>query len=138
MKEFVKNRYVFVTTVVCIIIVAVTLLSEGFAAYGFALSLVVLFLSYYALVSMSVLILIIAMNFLAFLAIKKDKLAGIIPTILGGTIGAFIAVHTENRDYCAKKTVNIIFCVFLCAIVWIAFSTLLYFMGYYDFSLAWK
>lgn len=136
MKNFVKNRYVFVTTAVCIIIAAITLLSEGFAAYGFALPFILfLFGVLYDLVPILVPILIAAMNFIAFSAVKKDKSAGIIPTILGGEIGAFIAVHTVNRDYRAKKAVNIIFCVFLCVFVWMSLSFLLYYCGYYEFSL---
>lgn len=136
MKEFVKNRYVFVTTVVCIIIVAVTLLSEGFAAYGFALPFILfLFGVLYDLVPILVPILIITMNLIAFSTVKKDKPTGIIPTILGGEIGAFIAVHTVNHDYREKKAVNIIFCVFLCVFVWMSLSFWLYYYGYYEFSL---
>ena len=129
MKEFIKNRYVLVTTAICIIIAVITFLNKDFATYG----LILLFWGLlYDLMPILVPILIIAMNFIAFVTVKKDKLAGIIPTILGGEIGAFIAVHTVNRDYRAKTAVNIIFCVFLCVFVWMALSTLLFIIGYYS------
>ena len=136
MKEFIKNRYVFITTVVCIIIAAVTLLSEDFATCGYDLFIIlILFGVLYDLVPILVPILIAAMNFIAFSTVKKDKSAGIIPTILGGVIGAFIAVHTVNRDYRAQKAVKIIFCVFLCVFVWMILLILLYNCGYYNYSL---
>ncbi|MBQ8177540.1 MAG: hypothetical protein IJ035_10965 [Oscillospiraceae bacterium] len=140
MKDFIKKHYLLVTNIVCLTLVSMAFFVEGIAALGFVIVLLVFILvgTDEFLILSAIVIFLLVMNNLAYSAIKKDKLAGIIPAVLGGTIGAFAAVRTENPDYRAKKVINVFFSILMWACVWIALSTLLYFMRYYDFSLAWK
>lgn len=137
MKEFIKKHYLLVTNIVCLILVSMAFFVEGIAALG----LVIVLLVYISigtdefLILSAIVIFLLVMNNLAYNAIKKDKLAGIIPAVLGGTIGAFAAVRNENPDYRAKKVIHILFTILIWACVWVALSYLLYNYSYYDFSL---
>lgn len=137
MKEFIKKHYLLVTNIVCLILVSMAFFVEGIAALG----LVIVLLVYISigtdefLILSAIVIFLLVMNNLAYNAIKKDKLVGIIPAVLGGTIGAFAAVRNENPDYRAKKVIHILFTILIWACVWVALSYLLYNYSYYDFSL---
>ena len=78
------------------------------------------------------------MNVVAYNAIKSNKRAGIISVILGGIIGAFVAIRIENPDYYAKNVITVIFRILLWFIIYVLVSFSLYYFEYYTFSLGWK
>lgn len=76
----------------------------------------------------------LAMNIAAYIMIKKNNEAGIIPAFFGGIIGAELAVHLENREFVGKLFIKILFKMFIWICVVAVFSVWLFHVGYYHFS----
>lgn len=63
----------------------------------------------------------LAMNIAAYIMVKRNNEAGIIPAFFGGIIGAALAVHLENREYACRVIIKAIFKIF----IWICIVALL-------------
>lgn len=73
----------------------------------------------------------LAMNIAAYIMIKKNSEAGIIPAFFGGIIGAELAVHIENREFVGKLFIKILFKIFIWICIMAVFSVWLFHVGYY-------
>lgn len=76
----------------------------------------------------------LAINIAAYIMIKKNNEAGIIPAFFGGIIGAELAVHLENREFVGKLFIKILFKMFIWICIMAVFSVWLFHVGYYHFS----
>lgn len=62
-----------------------------------------------------------------------DERRGVIFAVLGGFIGGFAAVHTQNKDYSKKRTINVIFNIWLyVAVIYPIMVGILFLTGYYS------
>ena len=80
---------------------------------------------------------ILAVNIAAYKLVKNNKATGIIPSLLGGIIGGYIAIQTSYRSYCGEKIIRNIFKVFIWICILVVTSGLLVLSGYYDFYISW-
>lgn len=74
-------------------------------------------------------------NWLAYRFVDDniDERRGVIFAALGGFIGGFVAVHTQNKDYSKKRTINVIFNIWLyIAIIYPIMVGILFLTGYYS------
>ena len=94
------------------IVLAVSLFFfEGFAAF---FSVIVLLFYEYLRIGFFVIVpMVFVMNIAAYKLIEKNKASDIIPALLGGTIGGYIAIHTANIFYCKEKLIRIFFRIFI-------------------------
>ncbi len=135
MKDFIKKHYLFITNIICAIIVSMCFFVEDIAAAGLGIALLaMIFFNTEFLIILAMTIFFFTMNIVAYNIIEKDEITGIIPAIFGGAIGAFAAVCTVNRNYRGRKIINAVFAIFVWTCIWIAVSILLYECGYYNFS----
>lgn len=64
---------------------------------------------------------------------ENDEYKGVNYSIFGGFIGGFAAVHTQNKDYPKKRTINIIFNIWLyIAVVYPIMVGILFLTGCYS------
>lgn len=64
---------------------------------------------------------------------ENDEYKGVDYSMLGGFIGGFVAVHTQNKDYPKKRTINIIFNFWLyVAVIYPIMVGILVLTGYYS------
>ena len=63
----------------------------------------------------------LAMNIAAYIMVKRNNEAGIIPAFFGGIIGAELAVHIENPEYAGRVFIKVFFKIF----IWICVVALL-------------
>lgn len=79
--------------------------------------------------------LILAFNGAAFSSIDSNKSeSGVLCSLLFGSLGGVIAVHTVNKGYEKAKAVKLIFNVHLWLCIYWVISWLLYQYDYYHFS----
>lgn len=74
-------------------------------------------------------------NWLAYRFVDDniDARRGVIFAALGGFIGGFVAVHTQNKDYSKKRTINVIFNIWLyIAVIYPIMVGILFLTGYYS------
>lgn len=74
-------------------------------------------------------------NWLAYRFVDDniDERRGVIFAALGGFIGGFIAVHTPNKDYPKKRTINVIFNLWLyIAVIYPIMVGILFLTGFYS------
>lgn len=74
-------------------------------------------------------------NWLAYRFVDDniDERRGVIFAALGGFIGGFVAVHTQNKDYSKKRTINVIFNIWLyAAVIYPIMVGILFLTGYYS------
>lgn len=82
------------------------------------------------------LIILLIINVAAFFTVDNFKTApGIILTVIGGSIGAMLAVRDTGEDFPARKAVRIIFLIKVWLVLWLAEGFLLYESGVFDFSI---
>lgn len=75
------------------------------------------------------------MNWLAYRFVDDnfDERRGVIFSALGGFIGGFAAVHTKNKDYAKRTSINVIFNIWLyIAAVYPIMVGFLFLVGYYN------
>ncbi|MDE7304206.1 MAG: hypothetical protein K2N60_12915 [Oscillospiraceae bacterium] len=75
------------------------------------------------------------MNWLAYRFVDDnvDERKGVIFAALGGFIGGFAAVHTKNKDYEKRTSINVIFNIWLyIAIIYPIMVGILFLTGYYS------
>ena len=112
----------FVRHIIDFIGIALTVLmffSEKFAElilYSLLFEYVFLQIGYFVIIPI-----FLAINIAAYIMIKKNNEAGIIPAFFGGIIGAELAVHIENREFVGKLFIKILFKMF----IWICVVVLL-------------
>ena len=70
--------------------------------------------------------LLLIINIIAAIAVTNNKsVLGIIFSLLCGSAGGFIVVHTINKNYAQTRIINLIFNVHIWFIIWLATSFLL-------------
>ena len=75
------------------------------------------------------------MNWLAYRFIDDnfDERKGVTFSALGGFIGGFVAVHTKNKNYAKRTSINVIFNIWLyIAVVYPLMVGFLFLIGYYN------
>lgn len=138
---FIAKHYCCIIDIVCLSIIALTFLFQGLTWWGLMFGLLVLasFSSPECIIGA---VLIAAVNIAAYKMIKADKRIGMLPAVLGGIIGAYVAVKNENTDYFAVSVIKTIFRIFIRLCVWFciyaAVSVSMYLLGYYELDLGWK
>ena len=108
-------------------------LFEGLAAFFSVI--VFLFYAYLRIGFFVIVPMVFVMNIAAYKLIEKNKASGIIPALLGGTIGGYIAIHTANIFYCKEKLIRIFFRIFIWICILLITLVLLVFFGRYDSSM---
>lgn len=64
---------------------------------------------------------------------ENDEYKGVDYSVLGGFIGGFVAVHTQNKDYAKRTSINVIFNIWLyVAIIYPIMVGILVLTGYYS------
>lgn len=64
---------------------------------------------------------------------ENDEYKGVNYSVLGGFIGGFVAVHTKNKEYAKKKTINNIFIIWLyIAFVYPIMVGILFLIGFFS------
>ena len=64
---------------------------------------------------------------------ENDEYKGVDYSILGGFIGGFVAVHTKNKDYAKRTSINVIFNIWLyIAVIYPIMVGILFLTGYYS------
>lgn len=64
---------------------------------------------------------------------ENDEYKGVDYSVLGGFIGGFVAVHTQNKDYAKRTSINVIFNIWLyIAIIYPIMVGILVLTGYYS------
>ncbi len=119
-------------------IIGIALAVSLFLFEGLAAFLGVIMLLSYAYLRIGAFVIvpmILAMNIAAYKLIEKNKASGIIPALLGGTIGGYIAIHTANIFYCKEKLIRIFFRIFIWICILLITLVLLVFFGRYDSSM---
>ena len=131
--DFIKNRPYAAVNLAGAAIVLLTFFFEGLASFGLAaLLLAVIMRSFLPIL----LIILVIINIAAFFTVYSFKtVPGIILTILGGSIGAILAVRDTGEDFPAHKAVKIIFLIKVWLAVWLFVGFLSYEFGLYDFSI---
>ena len=131
--DFIKNRPYAAVNLAGAALVLLTFFFEGLASFGLAaLLLAVIMRSFLPIL----LIILVIINIAAFFTVYSFKtVPGIILTILGGSIGAILAVRDTGEDFPAHKAVKIIFLIKVWLAVWLFVGFLLYGVGLYDFSI---
>ena len=131
--DFIKNRPYAAVNLAGAAIVLLTFFFEGLASFGLAaLLLAVIMRSFLPIL----LIILVIINIAAFFTVYSFKtVPGIILTILGGSIGAILAVRDTGDDFPAHKAVKIIFLIKVWLAVWLFVGFLSYEFGLYDFSI---
>ena len=112
----------FVRHIIDFIGIALTVLV--FISEKFAESVSIFLLVGYVLWLMGYFVIIpifLAINIAAYIMIKKNNEAGIIPAFFGGIIGAELAVHIENPEYAGRVFIKVFFKIF----IWICVVVLL-------------
>ena len=131
--DFIKNRPYAAVNSAGAALVVLTFFFEGLASFGLAALILLVFMISFLPV---LLIILIIINIAAFFTVYNFKtVPGIILTILGGSIGAILAVRDTGDDFPAKKAVKIIFLIKVWLAVWLFVGFLLYVIGLYDFSI---
>lgn len=75
------------------------------------------------------------MNWLSYRFVDDniDEYKGVIFAALGGFVGGFIAVHTKNKNYPKKSTINTIFNIWLyIAVIYPIMVRILFLTGFYS------
>ena len=112
----------FVRHIIDFIGIALTMMlffSEKFAEliyYFLLFGYLLLMIDYFVIIPI-----ILAMNITAYIMVKRNNEAGIIPAFFGGIIGAELAVHIENREFVGGVFIKAIFKIF----IWICVVALL-------------
>ena len=80
-------------------------------------------------------IFLLAINVAAFYQTESGSPEnGVALSIFGGSLGAFAAVHTVNKKHEKAKVINLIFCIQMWILIYLAVSHLLYYYDYYHWS----
>ena len=104
----------FVRHIIDIIGIVLTVLmffSESFAeliSISLLLGYLLLMIGYFVIIPV-----FLAMNITAYIMIRRDNDAGVIPAFFGGIIGAELAVHIENPEYSGRVFIKVIFKIFI-------------------------
>lgn len=130
---FIKNHTYAAVNSAGAVLMLMTIFFEGLASFGLmAFILAAVFRSILPVL----LIILVIINAAAFFTVDNFKtLPGIILTIIGGSIGAMLAVRDTGEDFPARRTVKIIFLIKAWLALWLAEGFLLYESGVYDFAL---
>lgn len=131
--DLIKNRPYAAVNLAGAALVILTFFFEGLASFGLvALLLAVIMRSFLPIL----LIILVIINITAFFTVDNFKtVPGIILTVLGGSIGAILAVRDTGDDFPAHKAVKIIFLIKMWLAVWLFVGFLSYEFGLYDFSI---
>ncbi|MDE6709562.1 MAG: hypothetical protein K2J76_03630 [Oscillospiraceae bacterium] len=131
--DFIKNRPYAAVNLAGAALVVLTFFFEELASFGLGVFLLLFFMGIFLPI---LLIILIIINIAAFFTVYNFKtVPGIILTVLGGSIGAILAVRDTGDDFPAQKAVKIILLIKVWLAVWLLLGFLLYVVGLYDFSI---
>ncbi len=131
--DFIKNRPYAAVNLVGAVLVLLTFFFEELASFGLAALILLAFIISFLPI---LLIILVIINIAAFFTVDNFKtVPGIILTVLGGSIGAILAVCDTGEDFPAHKAVKIIFLIKMWLAVWLFVGFLSYEFGLYDFSI---
>ena len=131
--DFIKNRpYAAVNTAGAVLVI-LTFFFERLASFGLGTVLLLVIMSNFLPI---LLIILAVINVVSFITVDNFKIVpGIILTVLGGSIGAILAVRDTGKDFPAHKAVKIIFLIKVWLAVWLFVGFLSYEFGLFDFSI---
>ena len=131
--DFIKNRPYAAVNLAGAALILLTFFFEELAAFGLATLLILAFIISFLPI---LLIILVIINITAFFTIYNFKtVPGIILTVLGGSIGAILAVRKTGNDFPANEAVKIIFLIKMWLALWLFVGFLSYEFGLYDFSI---
>lgn len=131
--DFIKNRPYAAINLAGAALILLTFLFEGLASFGLGTVLLLVIMSNFLPI---LLIILAVINVVSFITVDNIKIVpGIILTVLGGSIGAILAVRDTGEDFPAHKAVKIIFLIKMWLAVWLFVGFLSYEFGLYDFSI---
>ena len=129
---FIKNHTYAAVNSVGAVLMILTIFFEGLAAFG-PIAFILAAICSSILPALVIILLII--NVAAFFTVDNFKtVPGIILTVIGGSIGAMLAVSDTGEDFPAHKAVRIIFLIKMWLVLWLAEGILLYALGVFDFG----
>ncbi len=126
-KSFIKRHPYVMCNLICIILASSPLWSgvSAFCGFWFAILALASIVGTYGIIFAAIII----TNILGFVKVKSSSKAGVAFAVAVGSPGAFLAVHTVNKQYEYKKEVNFIFIVTIWTAVWAL-------LGYHNFHIS--
>lgn len=134
--NFIK-KHPYITINVCgLLLVLLCFFIEPIANFGISIVLVaaiVLINNFLALIFTTAFLL--GINVAAFYQTESGSPKnGVALLVFGGSLGAFAAVHTVNKKHEKTKIINLIFCIQMWILIYLAVSYLLYWFDYYHWT----
>ncbi|MDE7295062.1 MAG: hypothetical protein K2N72_11615 [Oscillospiraceae bacterium] len=130
---FIKNHTYAAVNSAGAVLMILTIFVEGLASFGL---LAVILAAICSSILPALLIILLIINVAAFFTVDNFKtVPGIILTVIGGSIGAMLAVRDTGEDFPARKAVRIIFLIKVWLALWLTEGFLLYELGVFDFSI---
>ncbi len=112
------------------LLIILTFFIEPLAGFGFLAGIVIKLFGGFVLLP------ILGINIAAYFTVYNNKtVPGMILTVLGGGIGGAIAVHHTGEEFPARKAVITVFQIEMWLLAWLLIGFLLYWFGYYEFSI---
>ena len=123
--DFIKKHPYIITNSAGLLLFLLCFFAEPVAAFGLKTAFVIGMLFITGMIA----ILFIVCSIGAFQAVKRDDvLSAAVFSVLGGFIGAYIAIITKNRNFPGSIYINIIANAYLWIIAWLAASLALFFI----------
>ena len=133
---FIKKHPYIIINVCGLLLVLLCFLSESAAYFGESvlfLAAMIFTLKFLPLIFTTIFLLTI--NVVAFYQTESGSTEnGVALSVFGGSLGAFAAVHTVNKKHEKAKVINLIFCIQMWILIYLAVSHLLYYYDYYHWS----
>lgn len=133
---FIKKHPYIIINVCGLLLVLLCFFVEPIADFGASVVFVaatVLTIKFLALIFTTIFLL--AINVAAFYQTESGSPEnGVALSVFGGSLGAFAAVHTVNKKHEKTKIINLIFCIHIWLLIYLAVSYLLYLFEYYHWT----
>ena len=128
--DFINKRPYIIVNSAGLLLFLLCFFAEPVAAFGLKTAFVIGMLFITGMIA----ILFIVCSIGAYQAVKRnDVLSAVVFSVLGGFIGAYIAIITKNRDFTGGMYINLVANAYLWIIAWLAASLVLFFItGKYD------
>ena len=123
--DFIKKHPYIIVNSAGMLLFLLCFFAEPVAAFGLKTAFIIGMLFITGIIA----ILFIVCSIGAFQAVKRDDvLSAVVFSILGGLIGAYIAIITANRNFSGIKYINLVANAYLWIIAWLAASLALFFI----------
>lgn len=134
--NFIKKHPYIIINVCGLLLVLLCFFVEPVADFGASVVFVaamVLTIKFLPLIFTTIFLL--AINVAAFYQTESGSPEnGVALSVFGGFLGAFAAVHTVNKKHEKSKIINLIFCIQMWVLIYLAVSSLLYRFDYYHWT----